>query len=51
MYLLNARKVYHNIVELDPSRQLLIFVNHACVLDQNSPEEDTNFYDSVYKNE
>jgi hypothetical protein len=51
MYLLNARKVYHNIVEPDSSRQSLIFVNHACVLDRNSPEEDANFYDSVYKNE
>jgi hypothetical protein len=51
MYLLNAYKVYHNIVELDPKRQSLIFVNHTCVLDRYSPKANANLYDSVYKNE
>jgi hypothetical protein len=50
MYLLNTQKIYHNIVESDSSKQSLIFINHACVLDRNSPEKDANFYDSVYKN-
>jgi hypothetical protein len=51
MYLLNTHKVYHNIVEPDPKRQSLIFVNHTCVLDRYSPEANANLYDSVYKNE
>jgi hypothetical protein len=29
MYLLNIHKVYHNIVEPDPKKQSLIFVNHS----------------------
>jgi hypothetical protein len=51
MYLLNAHKVYHNIVEPDSKRQSLIFMNHACVLNRYLPEANANLYDSVYKNE
>jgi hypothetical protein len=51
MYLLNAHKIYHNIVELDSKKQSLIFVNHTCVLDWYLPEVNANLYDSIYKNE
>jgi hypothetical protein len=33
IYLLNAHKIYHNIVKPDSKRQSLIFVNYTCVLD------------------